>query len=303
MTTLAPIVLFVYARLYHTRETIEALLKNDLAKDSNLIIYSDAPRDSSKLQFVNEVREYLSTVKGFQTLTIHERSTNLGLAQSIIQGVTETLLSFERVIVLEDDLVVSPHFLTYMNAALDMYADDAQVASIHAYQYPVKKTLPETFFLRGSDCWGWATWRRAWQCFNPDGQALLTNLEAQRLTSAFDLDGACGFTQMLKDQINHKNDSWAIRWHASCYLANMFTLYPSKSFVDNIGMDGTGEHCSPSNLYANTLSNFYFSFQKIAIAENNYARKIIADYLRPSLTRRVKNFIRQQYEKLRHTFR
>ena len=151
----APITLFVYNRIDHTRQCVEALRKNLLANESALIIFSDAAKDVGSQNSVEEVRSYLKTIRGFTKIEIIERTNNFGLAKSIISGVTYVVNKYGRVIVLEDDLVTSPYFLIYMNKALDIYKNDDMVASIHGYIYPVKKALPETFFLRGADCWGW----------------------------------------------------------------------------------------------------------------------------------------------------
>jgi hypothetical protein len=176
------------------------------------------------------------------------------LAKSIIEGVTEVLARYERIIVLEDDMVTSPHFLSYMNEALDRFADDERVISAHGYVYPVQETLPEAFFLRGADCWGWATWRRGWSLFNPDGQALLDELKRRSLIKAFDFNGAYGYSKMLEGQIKGTNDSWAIRWYASAFLADKLTLYPGRSLVHNIGNDSSGTHCESNSSHDTELS-------------------------------------------------
>ena len=161
-TITAPIALFVYARPDHALRTVEALLKNPEASGSDLIVFSDAARTADKEEAVHHVREYVANIQGFRSLTVHHRPQNYGLAKSIIDGVSQVLETYDRVIVLEDDMETSPHFLRYMNAALYNYADDERVISVHGYVYPTNQTLPEAFFLRGADCWGWATWRRGW---------------------------------------------------------------------------------------------------------------------------------------------
>ena len=153
----APIALFVYNRPGHTQQTVEALLKNELAMESDLFIFSDAAKSSEIEVKVNAVREFIKSISGFRSLTIIERESNLGLANSIIDGVTNLCNEYGQVIVLEDDLVTSPFFLKYMNDGLNYYRDEEQVISIHGYIYPFDAKLPETFFLRGADCWGWAT--------------------------------------------------------------------------------------------------------------------------------------------------
>src|ERR1700724_1178578 len=167
--TCAPIALFAYNRPFHLRQTVEALQKNDLASRSHLHIVCDAAKSPVDHQSVQDVRTYARKVDGFARVFVREQARNLGLANSIISGVTNLAGEHGRVIVLEDDLVTSPWFLRFMNEGLEFYADEPRVASIHGYVYPVKGELPETFFIRGTDCWGWATWDRAWSCFNSDG--------------------------------------------------------------------------------------------------------------------------------------
>ena len=279
---LAPIALFVYRRLQHTRATVESLLQNSESQDSDLFIFCDAAKTADVEDEVAEVRKFVQGISGFRSMTIVERKDNFGLSRNIIGCVTEVLATNGRVIVVEDDLVCSPFFLRFMNDGLDVYADDAAVASIHGYVYPVHRPLPETFFLRGADCWGWATWNRAWRCFRSDGLELLAELERQSLLAEFDLEGAFAFAQMLRDQIAGKNDSWAIRWHASTFLAGMCTLYPGKSLVQNIGNDASGTHCDQTNLFDVKLNSTRVSVSRIAVHANDIARTIIADFARKS---------------------
>ena len=245
----APIALFVYKRLEHTREAIRALQCNDLAKDSPLIIFSDYAKSPSEVDQVLSVREFCKNISGFKSVQIIERSHNLGLAQSIITGVTEVLSSYDQIIVIEDDLVVAPYFLKFMNDGLRKYEENDRVISIHGYVYPTKNILPLNFFLRGADCWGWATWKRGWSLFNQNGAILIKELKSRNLLSEFDFNRAYPFSKMLKDQIRGRNDSWAVRWYASAFLANRLTLYPGKSLIQNMGFDGKGSHCSPTQIF------------------------------------------------------
>jgi hypothetical protein len=278
---LAPLALFVYNRLEHTQRTLEALRANELAADSELFIFSDGARTAAGQPLVEELRTHLRTVSGFGKVEIIERSSNLGLAGSIISGVGELCERFGRVIVLEDDLVTSPWFLTYMNQALELYRDDPQVASIHGYCYPAPAgTLPETFFLRGADCWGWATWNRAWQLFERDGTRLLHELQRRGLCRQFDLDGAYPYTAMLRNQIAGRVDSWAIRWHAACFLAGCLTLYPGRSLVRNIGLDGSGTHCEASAQYGADIASRPIELERIALEPSALAGEMIREFLR-----------------------
>lgn len=260
-----PVALFVFNRLDHTRRTIESLKNNVLARDTDLFIFSDARKSESQIKSVAEVRQYIKEIDGFRSVTITERRSNMGLARSIIDGVTTTVNKYDRVIVLEDDMLTSPYFLSFMNDALEKYADESRVISIHGYVYPVEKALPDTFFLPGADCWGWATWKRGWSCFNGDGRFLLDELRRRNLLAAFDFNGSYPYSDMLVGQINGLNDSWAIRWYASAFLANKLTLYPGQSLVHNIGNDNSGTHCGESAEFDARLSQSQINIENIVI--------------------------------------
>jgi putative methyltransferase (TIGR04325 family) len=280
----APIVIFSYSRKYHLQQTIESLLKNPEAAKSDLIIFSDAARSIIDQAAVLKVREYIAAIKGFKSITIYNQKQNFGLAKSIIEGVTKVLEDYERIIVLEDDLVVSPYFLSFMNNALELYAEDHRVISIHGYIYPVKKTLPKAFFLRGADCWGWATWRRGWALFDPDAKFLLSELKRNKLIKKFDYDFTYNFSGMLKGVIKGTLNSWAVRWYASAFLANKLTLYPGKSLVQNIGCDGSGTHCHATSAFDSELSKNPITIDNLTVMESDNARVAITNFFREQQT-------------------
>ncbi len=281
MSPLAPILLFVYNRPGHTRRCIESLLLNACACESPLFIYSDAARDADSLEAVEETRRYIRTVSGFASVQIIEREENMGLARSIIDGVSTQVTHFGRVIVLEDDLIVAPHFLSFMNDALETYRDEPRVGHIQACDFTHDPSLPDTFLIRWTGSWGWGTWERAWRLFNPDGRQLLGELQDRRLTRRFDFGGAYGFTRMLRRQIEGKNNSWAIRWNASLFLADVLSLNVGRSLVRNTGFDGSGTHCGNDGLYDSTLWLDPLPVEKITpLVENEEARQAYARYYR-----------------------
>lgn len=238
----APVVIFVYNRPSHFLQTVEALAANNLAPETDLIIISDGAKKTADEDKVREIRAAALKITGFRSVDLIAREKNYGLAASIIDGVTRIVNEYGRIIVLEDDHITSPWFLRYMNDALELYETEERVISIHGYIYPVKEKLPETFFLRGADCWGWATWKRGWDLFEKDGEKLLNRLQSEKLTHEFDYHGAANNVRMLKRQIAGKNNSWAIRWHASAFLNSKLTLYPGTTLITNIGADGSGEN-------------------------------------------------------------
>lgn len=286
----APVALFVYNRPWHSRQTIEALQANGLAHTTVLYIFSDGPRAEADEKKVNEVRDYIRTVKGFQSVQIVESNVNQGLAKSIIAGVTHVLENSGSIIVLEDDMVTSAFFLTYMNQALDLYKEEIDVISIHGYIYPVKEVLPETFFLKGADCWGWATWKRGWELFEEDGSILLQELKQKSLTYEFDFYGTYPYTRMLEKQIRGENNSWAIRWYASAFLMNKLTLYPGKSLVRNIGNDTSGTHSWDNARFDQEVLAQSLTVVLLKCVESGEAKQLISSYFKassPSLRKKI----------------
>ncbi|MCI5581612.1 MAG: glycosyltransferase family 2 protein [Phocaeicola plebeius] len=278
MTT-APILLFVYNRPTHTRRLIESLCQNELAAQSPLIVYSDAPRHPEDGPAVAEVRSFLHRLQGFASVDIVERTENWGLARNVIDGVTRVLERYDRVIVLEDDLVVAPHFLRFMNDALETYRLEERVGHIQACDFTQDPSLPDTFLIKWTGSWGWATWARAWKWFNPDGSDLLRQLEERRLTRTFDFDGTYPFTRMLRRQIAGKNNSWAIRWNASLFLRDILSLNVGRSLVQNTGFDGSGTHCGGGGLYASHLWMSPLPVRPIyPVEENLEARRAFRRY-------------------------
>lgn len=275
----APIAVFVYRRAEHARRVLDALAANAQAAQSDLFVFSDAARTPEVEADVQAVRAMLREVHGFRSLEVIERERNLGLARSIIGGVTELTQRFGRVIVLEDDLLPGPHFLEYMNAGLARYADEPRVASIHGYCYPVHEPLPPTFFLKGADCWGWATWQRAWALFDADGERLLAQIRQRGLQREFDFDGSYPYTQMLEDAVAGRNDSWAVRWYASAFLRDMLTLYPGSSQVQNIGADGSGSHVGATAVFSHSAWGERLEVAGIPVEQSQQAHDAFARFL------------------------
>jgi hypothetical protein len=274
----APVVLIVYNRLDHTRQTVEALARNDLAAQTDLFVYADAPKNPEAAPAVQEVRAYAKAITGFKSIRVVEWEKNMRCAGSTIAAITEIVNRHVKVISLDDDIVPSPYFLRFMNDALELYKDDDQVACVSGYVYPTRKKLPETFFLRGGENWGWGTWKRAWKQFNPDGKALLKEIEERGLKRDFNFNGAYDYVRMLENQISGKVDSWAIRWHASCFLARRLCLWPGTSLVRNIGFDGTGTNTGITNEYDGELAKCPVEVTRIPLEESNAARKAFEDY-------------------------
>lgn len=295
--TLSPIVLFVYKRLWHTQQTIEALRKNELAGQSDLYIYSDYPKDEKIKDQVVKVRKYLRTVNGFKNINIIERKRHLGLANSIISGVTEVISKYGKVIVLEDDLVSTSDFLEYMNNALSFYKNDKRIFSITGYTYPIKipKEYSDDLYLYYRCCsWGWGTWENRWNKADWEVKNYQQFKNDQETRKRFNRGGD-DLSTLLDFQMRGKIDSWAIRWCYTLFKNNAYCLYPVRPRIRNIGQDGSGTHFTLSSI----RTKLYRSRKKLTLNKNVQINGEIIEslnrYFRYNLRRKIINVLKDIY--------
>ena len=301
----APIAVLAYNRPRHFARAVQALGRDPLARNSDLWVFCDGARASADAQAVGEVRDLAQHIDGFRSVSVVQRKENLGLASSVVSAVTQLCAQHGRAIVLEDDLLVSGHFLSYMNAALDRYADEPRVMSISAYMYPVSapNRLPDAFFCRFPSSWGWATWQRAWGHFEPDGAGLLARLDASGSGGAFDLEGSYPYRDHMAKQASGELDVWAVRWYASMFLRNGLCLFPSRSLVQNGGMDGSGMHCGPSRAFDVAFADAAVSSFPEVIEECEPAVRQIGQFLASLSESRLRRVFRRTYAQLQQLMR
>src|SRR5579863_6230416 len=262
----APILLFCYKRLDSLRYTVNALKKCASALESELYIFSDGAKADKDKKAVAEVRSFIKDITGFKKVIIKESEKNMGLAASIIEGVTNVFEFSDRVIVLEDDLVVSTNFLAYMNQALEFYTDHSNIYSISGYTIPMK--IPaghpyDVYFLPRASSWGWATWKNRWKNIDWQVSDFAEFSKNKGAIKEFNKGGSDMFN-MLKRQMNGEIDSWAIRWCYHQFKAKTYSVYPLLSKVQNEGFTSDATNTYVYNRYQTKLDdgselNFNFS--------------------------------------------
>jgi len=239
----APIALFIYKRPEHARRTIASLKACPGFAESPLYVFADGARTRADLPAVQATRAAARELLGPRAVFV-ERDQNLGLANSIIAGTTELCRRHGRVVVVEDDLVVAPQFLPFLNEGLDAYEDQPGVMQVagHMFAVPSLADTQEALLLPMTTSWGWATWKRAWDLFDPDATGWRERLNADVEIKRFNLDGSYDYYRMLKRQMSGDIDSWAIRWHYTVFANDGLTLFPPRTLVVNAGLDGSGTH-------------------------------------------------------------
>ena len=263
----APIILFTYRRATHTKRCIESLKQSPLASESILYIFSDAAKGGADMVDVLAVRSYIKSISGFKEVIIEEATQNRGLADSVIYGVGKVLDKHGRAIVLEDDLVLSPHFLSYMNEALEMYKEVEEVININSHVLSSPMAFDDNFLISFANSWGWATWKRGWRYFEPDANKLLEKIKKEKREREFDM--GYHFTRMLKEQCNGKINSWAVRWNASLFVNRKLSLNVGKPLVTNSGFGAGATHCNTPNLFSVKLYADEIHPQMITPVEEN----------------------------------
>ncbi|MBC8044518.1 MAG: glycosyltransferase [Rhizobacter sp.] len=247
----APIVLFIYNRPEHTRRTLESLAANPLAAASELFVFADGAKTAAtetERKGIDAARSVVREKSWCKTVVMTESETNKGLARSVIEGVTQIVNRYGTVIVLEDDLVLSRHFLQFINDGLEMYAGMPNVYSINGYMFPIETALQHSVLLPYTSTWGWGTWKEKWQIIDLEmrqKEAIATNLYLRRRFNLADYD----YTSML----GYGNNSWGIRWYYSVFKRNGLCVFPAKSLVQNNGFDGSGENCGDGNFVQSGL--------------------------------------------------
>ena len=282
---LAPICLFVFDRPIHTQKVLSSLAENDEAKNSILYIYSDGiPENATekRLKNIKITRKIISTENRFKKVYLIVSKINQGLSNSLIKGISEVCKKHKKVIVIEDDLVVSRFFLKYMNYSLFKYENIDKVGAICGYFYPIESDdqTQETFFLSFNSCWGWATWKRSWDNFEIDGKLLLKKIKSINAEKEFNFNNTQKRVKMLKYQVNGLNDSWAIRWAASLFLSSKLSLFPKSSLVKNIGFDGSGVHSSKELGYKINFTNDKINYFPNQFIENIRVRNNLEIFFR-----------------------
>lgn len=293
----APIVLFVYNRPWHTEQTLKALALNVIAKESILYIYADGPKENAgkdDLDKIRETRLLLTQQQWCGTVQVIESQHNKGLADSIIHGVSDVVNKHGRVIVLEDDIVTSPWFLTYMNDALNLYEEESRVMHVSGYWYPVKDSnkLPGTFFYNTATCYGWGTWKRSWDLFTEKDPTILYNKIIEKYSwDEYNKTGTNSFQEQLMNNMNGLLKTWAIKWYSTIFLNGGFSLHPKHSFVNNIGFDGSGENTINIDIYRWDKLSGEIELKRMPIVESSAALgKVIAFNKLHFGNRRNKNF-------------
>jgi glycosyl transferase family 2 len=276
--TLAPIILFVYNRPRHTKQLLQSLAKNELIEESELFVFSDGARSEQDIPKIKEVRKLIEEISFCKQVKLVKSQRNNGLSKSIIYGVSEILKQYDRAIVLEDDLWLSSGFLKYVNDALELYKNDEEVMHVSGYLHPIGHDQNSTHFFNLANCWGWATWSRAWHKLSTDSVDLRKKLIDSKKYKYFNLEGGSDLANQLDCNIWGYNSTWAVKWHASIVLNEGLCLHPGMSLVRNTGFDGSGENSDCSDLFAEQKIIKEISVKRIEKQESQEIREKVKEF-------------------------
>jgi hypothetical protein len=227
------------------------LSRNTRAGESSLHIFSDGPRSSGDEKKVDAVRNYIKSISGYNRIEIIERENNLGLANSVVKGVDEIFRLYDKAIVMEDDMISSPYFLKFMNDVLIMFENNYSIYSVTGYTFPIQ--IPDSYnhslyLAPRASSWGWGTWRDRWKKVDWESKDFDNFINDKFKVNNFN-KGGDDLTRMLKNSIEGKIDSWAVKWTYAHFLNNAYCVYPVKSRLINIGADASGVHTNKTKKY------------------------------------------------------
>ena len=273
----APIVLFTYNRLAETKKTVCALKRNYLAPKSDLYVFSDGPKNHSDKSKVISVRDYLYTIDGFNSINVFESEVNKGLANSIIDGVSQIIIKHGKLIILEDDLITSPNFLDFMNQALNFYQNDPNILSISGYTLDLP-SLPgnkDYYFGYRASSWGWGTWQDRWEKVDWEVSDFKTFIRNRSLRKKFNRGGS-DMTKMLQRQQKGKIDSWAIRFCYHQFENDLRTVFSTISKIQHIGFSKDATNAAGSKRFITPLDDGdkrKFTFEKFESMDDNLVKE------------------------------
>ena len=294
MNTYSPIALFVYNRLQHTKKVIEAIKKNHISQRSTIYVFSDFSDVEFEKNKIKKIRNYLNNLNGFKKIIIVQRKYNLGTSNNIVLGLNQIFKKHDKCIIIEDDIIISKNFLYQMNYFLEKFNKITNIASIEGYMYPVKfkKSIPDYFFLKGTGCWGWATWKDRWSHFEKNSEKLINEFTEEDIKN-FNLDNTESFWSQVIDNHSGRINTWAIFWYATIFKNKGLCMNPFYSYVKNIGFDGSGTHKNFNKIFQDSqVLNNYGEFKpQINTEENLLAVEKIRKYYLDN-TNNFKKFIK-----------
>ena len=298
----APVALFIYKRPEHVRRMISSLQKCVGYAESPVVVFADGPKTEAEVPAARATRAVARQLLGNKAVFV-EQERNRGLANSIITGTTELCDRYGSIIVVEDDLILAPSFLRFLNEGLEHFANEPRVMQIsgHIFDVPSVTHQREALLLPLTTSWGWATWKRAWDLFDPSAtgwhERLTDAAEAQR----FNLGGRYDYHRMLKRQMNGEIDSWAIRWYYSVFEHDGLVLFPPRTLVSNGGFDGSGTHGrlarNAEEVLPETVASFILPSEVAESRQKEHIFEAIGALRPPSARRRLFNLMKVAFRR------
>lgn len=317
----SPILVFVHTRFDHFNNCINSLLKCPEAKYSPLFVSSDFQRNDEEKVNVDLVRNYVKAIKGFKSVTPIFFEKNVGIEYASNYSVNKVFKNYDQIIMLEDDIKVSPFFLDYINKGLDFYKNDPKVFSICGFSpYILTKNYSkfntELVSSNRWNAWGFGSWKNK---FNQHLKfrhetSLIKNLENENIK---------GKLKLISDKLSRnyyphflycikENKLPAFDHLVSlfCLKNNMVNIYCQSTYTKNYGHDGSGLHSAKDskitmlmrNDFSQELPKFISSEKLIFtndlpfLNENRLVSYIKVIFIKLGLFNFIKNYFRKIFK-------
>ena len=265
----APVALFVYNRYDLLPNVLESLERNKYVEESELYIFSDGPKNEIDCERVEKVRNIIrsfSKTSSFKNVFIKEKPVNTGLAESIIHGVSELMDKYGKIIVVEDDLILSRDFLRFMNDSLLFYENNKRVWSIGGCTYglsALEKYRYDVYACWRGESWGWASWKDRWDKVKWY-EKKYSNIKNNIINWFRFCRGGSDLPRSLYYTEKGKDDSWAVRWCFEESMEDAYTILPRRSLVYNMGLiNGTHRNNSENPFNIEITDEFEYVLENV----------------------------------------
>ena len=240
-----PVTFIIFKRPETTQKVFEAIRQ---AKPTKLFVVADGPRidRDGEVDKCEAARAIIDKVDWDCEVIKNYSDINLGCAKRVSSGLDWVFNNVEESIILEDDCIPHPTFFQFAEELLDKYRDDSRIASITAQnaQLGRKRTNYSYYYSRYSHCWGWATWKRAWQYYDLHIK-LWQEVKASNILSHILIDPkAVSYWNKVFDSIskNPTGITWDYQWTFACWMQGGLNIIPTHNLVSNVGVGADSTH-------------------------------------------------------------
>ncbi len=248
-----PVAFIIFNRVETSRRVFEEIRK---AQPSVLLVVGDGPRlgHPRDAEQCAQTRAIIDQVDWACDILKNYSDVNLGCGKRVSSGLDWVFSEVEEAIILEDDCLPHPTFFKFCDELLKRYRGDDRVGHVGGvnFQFGRKRGPYSYYFSRYTHIWGWASWRRAWQGYDPDLAAWPKLREEKWLRDFLGDLSLVGYWTNIFDRVyQHQIDTWDYQWTFHCWTRNRLAVIPNINLISNIGFGADATHTMAQSKFEN----------------------------------------------------